>query len=217
MHDRHLIVSVFSLGRAALDRGQASHSASSCIVLQMVPVRLAKRQPEETFFTVFIFSVLFLFSLSITPGHSLCLFLLFLFYFRPYSISSPSPSSPCHLSIAILSPLSFLLEDSRCKQSSSQRHTLHTISLAFKGVEYSQLCWKLNSLKPPFPLQQFIVGEFSVFGEQLGLSRGWCQRAPIVPCSAAVSPSFCDRKEQISNVYFTFLNTQKVYAALQGG
>lgn len=215
--DQHLSVSVFSLGWVELpvDRGQASHSASSCIVLQMVPVRLAKRQPEETFFTVFIFSVLFLFSLSITPGYSLCLFLLFLFYFCPYSISPPSPSSPCHPSISILFPLSFLLEDSRCKQSSSQRHTLHTISLAFKGVEYSQLCWKLNSLKPPFPLQQFIVGEFSVFGEQLGLSRGWCQRAPIVPCSTAVSPSFCDRKEQISNVHFTFLYIQKVYPAVR--
>lgn len=79
-----------------LDRGQASHSAGSCIVLQMVPVRPAKRQPEETFFTVFIFSVLFLFSLSITPGHSLCLSLsaFFPFYFCPYSISPPSPSSP---------------------------------------------------------------------------------------------------------------------------
>lgn len=83
MHDQHLAVSVFSLGRVELDRVQASHSVTSCIVLQMVPVRLAKRQPEETFFTVFIFSVLFLFSLSITPGHSLSLFLLSLFYFRP--------------------------------------------------------------------------------------------------------------------------------------
>lgn len=96
-----------TLGRVELDRGPASHSASSCIVLQMVPVRLAKRQPEETFFTVFIFSVLFLFSLSITPGHSLCLFLLFLFYFRPYSISPPSPSSPCHPPISILFPSVF--------------------------------------------------------------------------------------------------------------
>lgn len=87
--------------------------------------------------------------------------------------------------------LSLLLEDTRCKQSSSQRHTLHTISLAFKGVEYGQLCWKLNSLKPPFPLQRRIVGEFSAFGEQLGLSRGWCQRAPIVPCATAVSPPPC--------------------------
>lgn len=91
MHDQHLTVGVFSLAQVELDRGQASHSASSCIVLQMVPVRLAKRQPEETFFTVFIFSVLFLFSLSITPGHSLCLFLLSLFYFRPYSISPTQP------------------------------------------------------------------------------------------------------------------------------
>lgn len=84
--------------------------------------------------------------------------------------------------------LSLRLEDTRCKHSSTQRHTPHTIFLAFKGWEYSQLCWKLNSLKPPIPPQQFIVGEFSVFGERLELSRGWCQRAPIVPCSAAVSP-----------------------------
>lgn len=122
---------------------------------------------------------------------------------------------------------------------------LHTISLAFKGVEYSQLCWKLNSLKPPFPLQQFIVGEFSVFAERLGLSRGWCQRAPIVPCSTAVSPptttsphphrlllrlpttfpfffswhSFCDREENfrafISQDIFNFSCLWVVYSVVQ--
>ncbi|KAI4814129.1 hypothetical protein KUCAC02_003335, partial [Chaenocephalus aceratus] len=48
-------------------------------------------------------------------------------------------------------------EDTHCKQSPSQRRTPHTISLAFKGVEYGQLCWRLNSLKPPFLLQRFIV------------------------------------------------------------
>lgn len=164
----------FLWGCGELDRGQTSHSTSSSIVLQTVPASLAKRQPEETFSTLLVFSVLFSFflSLSISPSHSVLFVLPFLLtpshYFCPHAISPPGLSLP---SLVFLS-LSLLLEDTRCKQSSSQRRTLHTISLAFKGVEYSQLCWKLNSLKPPFPLQRFIVGEFSVFGERLGLSRG---------------------------------------------
>lgn len=183
----------FLWGCGELDRGQTSHSTSSSIVLQTVPASLAKRQPEETFSTLLVFSVLFLlpfffYSLSLPVIQSSSFFL----FFHTISVPTPSPHPAClrHLSLfsLVFLSLSLLLEDTRCKQSSSQRHTLHTISLAFKGVEYSQLCWKLNSLKPPFPLQQFIVGEFSVFGERLGLSRGWCQRAPIVPCSTAVSP-----------------------------
>lgn len=137
----------------------------------------------------FSFSLyVFFFTLYLSQSFSL---ILSPFSFLTISVPVLSPHPAClrHLAISLVFlSLSLLLEDTRCKQSSSQRHTLHTISLAFKGVEYSQLCWKLNSLKPPFPLQQFIVGEFSVFGEQLGLSRGWCQRAPIVPCSTAVSP-----------------------------
>ncbi len=164
----------------------------------------------------FSFSLYFFFfyslSLPVIQSHSFPPFLL-----HSLTISVPAfPHPACLLSVSLVFlSLSLLLEDIRCKQSSSQRHTLHTISLAFKGVEYSQLCWKLNSLKPPFPLQQFIVGEFSVFGEQLGLSRGWCQRAPIVPCSTAVSlpprlpstfPSFPDthfvtEKWHFRNVY----------------
>lgn len=121
----------------------------------------------------FSFSLYFFFySLSLPVIQSYSFFL----FFRTISVPTPSPHPAClrHLSLfsLVFLPLSLLLEDTLCKQSSSQRHTLHTISLAFKGVEYSQLCWKLNSLKPPFPLQQFIVGEFSVFGERLGLSRG---------------------------------------------
>ena len=135
------------------------------------------------------FSFFLTLSLPVTQSYSFPLFFL-----HSCTISVPHHSpAPCPSSSSLRSlpsfPLSLLLEDTRCKQSSSQRRTLHTISLAFKGGEYGQLCWKLNSLKPPFPLQQFIVGEFSVFGEQLGLSRGWCQRAPIVPRSTAVSPS----------------------------
>ena len=163
----------FLWGCVELDRGQTSHSTSSSIVLQTVPARLAKRQPEETFSTLLVFSVLSFFcslSLPVIQSYS-----FFPFLFLTISVPTPSPHPAClrHLSISLFFlSLSLLLEDTRCKQSSSQRHTLHTISLAFKGVEYVQLCWKLNSLKPPFPLQQFIVGEFSVFGEQLGLSRG---------------------------------------------
>lgn len=179
----------FLWGCVELDRGQTSHSTSSGIVLQTVPARLAKRQPEETFSTLLVFSVLSPHpALYLSQSFSL---ILSSFSFLTISVPTPSPHPAClrHLSVSLVFlSLSLLLEDTRCKQSSSQRHTLHTISLAFKGVEYSQLCWKLNSLKPPFPLQQLIVGEFSVFGEQLGLSRGWCQRAPIVPCSTAVSP-----------------------------
>lgn len=170
----------FLWGRVELDRGQTSHSTSSSIVLQTVPVRLAKRQPEETFSTLLVFSLLFFFpsplsslSLPVIQSYSFSLFFS-LTISVPHAVSPPCPVfavSP-FLSRLFLPSLSLLLEDVRCKQSSSQRHTLHTISLAFKGVEYGQLCWKLNSLKPPFPLQQFIVGEFSVFGEQLGLSRG---------------------------------------------
>lgn len=52
----------FLWGCVELDRGKTSHFASSSIVLQMVPVRRAKRLPEETFFTLFIFSILFLFT-----------------------------------------------------------------------------------------------------------------------------------------------------------
>lgn len=200
----------FVWGCGELDRGQTSHSTSSSIVLQTVPASLAKRQPEETFSTLLVFTALFLNSLSLAviQSHS---FFFFLLHSWSISVHTPSPHPAClrHLSVSLVFlSLSLLLEDTGCKQSSWQRHTLHTISLAFKGVEYSQLCWKLNSLKPPFPLQQFIVGEFSVFGEQLGLSRGWCQRAPIVPRYAAVSPttpppfnlpffswhSFCDKK-----------------------
>lgn len=184
----------FLWGCGELDRGQTSHSTSSSIVLQTVPASLAKRQPEETFSTLLVFSVLFLllfffFTLYLSQSFSL---LRSSFSFALFLSPRRLPTLAClrHLSLfsLVFLSLSLLLEDTRCKQSSSQRHTLHTISLAFKGVEYSQLCWKLNSLKPPFPLQQFIVGEFSVFGERLGLSRGWCQRAPIVPCSTAVSP-----------------------------
>lgn len=180
----------FLWGCGELDRGQTSHFTSSSIVLQTVPASLAKRQPEETFSTLLVstFSFFFfLFTLYLSRSFSLIRFSFSSIqshYFCPQTISHSGLSSP---SLVFLL-LSLLLEDTRCKQSSSQRHTLHTISLAFKGVEYSQLCWKLNSLKPPFPLQQFIVGEFSVFAERLGLSRGWCQRAPIVPCSTAVSP-----------------------------
>lgn len=156
-----------------LDRGQTSHSTSSSIVLQTVPGRLAKRQPEETFSTLLVFSLLFFFTLSLPVTHSYSFFLFFytVALFLSHAIL---PTLAVFAIPAFLSSfsLSLLLEDTRCKQSPSQRRTLHTISLAFKGVEYGQLCWKLNSLKPPFPLQQFIVGEFSVFGEQLGLSRG---------------------------------------------
>lgn len=159
-----------------LDRGQTSHSTSSSIVLQTVPGRLAKRQPEETFSTLLVFSPYFsFFSLYLSQSLSLILSsfsFIQLHYFCPTPFSPPCLSSPSLRFLSSFS-LSLLLEDTRCKQSPSQRHTLHTISLAFKGVEYGQLCWKLNSLKPPFPLQRFIVGEFSVFfGEQLGLSRG---------------------------------------------
>lgn len=126
------------------------------------------------------YSFFFTLSLPVTHSYSFFLFFYTVALFLSHAIL---PTLPVFAIPAFLSSfsLSLLLEDTRCKQSPSQRRTLHTISLAFKGVEYGQLCWKLNSLKPPFPLQQFIVGEFSVFGEQLGLSRGWCQRAPIVP------------------------------------
>lgn len=174
----------------------------------------------------FSFSLyIFFFTLYLSQSFSLILFSLFLFLTISVPLCClPTPACLRHLAVSLVFlSLSLLLEDTRCKQSSSQRHTLHTISLAFKGVEYSQLCWKLNSLKPPFPLQQFIVGEFSVFGEQLGLSRGWCQRAPIVPCSYCSVPStpppfnlpffswhsFCDRKRGepgmcVSHVFFFF-------------
>lgn len=175
----------FLWGCVELDRGQTSHSTSSSIVLQTVPARLAERQPEET---LFWFSLcFFFFTLYLSQSFSL---ILSSFFFSHYFCLPTLPVFAIPPFSSFLS-LSLLLEDTRCKQSSSQRHTLHTISLAFKGVEYGQLCWKLNSLKPPFPLQQYIVGEFSAFGEQLGLSRGWCQRAPIVPCATAVSPPPC--------------------------
>lgn len=111
-------------------------------------------------------------SLYLSQSFSPILSSLFFFHSATISVLMPSPHTVC-LSISVVFPsLSLLLEDTGCKQSSSQRRALHTISLAFKGVEYGQLCWKLNSLKPPFPLRRLIVGEFSVFGEQLGLSRG---------------------------------------------
>lgn len=125
----------------------------------------------------FSFSLHFFFPLSFTRYLSQLFSLILPFLLRSHTISVPHhlPAAAC-LRHAAVSPVfvspSLLLEDTRCKQSSSQRRTLHTIALAFKGVEYSQLCWKLNSPKPPFPLQRFIVGEFSVSGEQLGLSRG---------------------------------------------
>lgn len=162
----------FLWGCGELDRGQTSHSTSSSIVLQTVPARLAKRQPEETLSTLLVFSVLLCtLSFPVTQSYSFFLSFYTVALFLSHTIL---PNLPVFAISPFLSSfsLSLLLEDTRCKKSSSQRHMLHTLSLAFKGVEYRQLCWKLNSLKPPFPLQQFIVGEFSVFGEQLGLSRG---------------------------------------------
>lgn len=173
-----------------MDRGQTSHSTSSSTVLQMVPVSLAHNlsDNQRRHSLPFSFSLYFCFhSLSLPVIHS---FPFFLFFYTVALFLSPHcPPNPACLwpSLVFFFP-SLRLEDTRCKHSSTQRRMPHTIFLAFKGWEYSQLCWKLNSLKPPFPPQQFIVGEFSVFGERLELSRGWCQRAPIVPCSAAVSP-----------------------------
>lgn len=189
MHDRHLIVSVFfgAVVNWIEDKRHTSLVAALSFRRSCEPGETTTRGDILYPSRFYLFFFFFLFTLYLSRSFSLIRFSFSSIqshYFCPQTISHSGLSSP---SLVFLL-LSLLLEDTRCKQSSSQRHTLHTISLAFKGVEYSQLCWKLNSLKPPFPLQQFIVGEFSVFAERLGLSRGWCQRAPIVPCSTAVSP-----------------------------
>lgn len=70
---------VFFGGCGELDRGQTSHSTSSSIVLQTVPARLAKRQPEETFSTLLVslstFLFLFAYSLSRSVIRSYSFFL----------------------------------------------------------------------------------------------------------------------------------------------
>lgn len=119
--------------------------------------------------STFIHSVQFSPSPSFTQLHLFC-------------TSACFSCSCCHHLSAFL-----LLEDTPNKWSFPQRYILHTIFLAFNWAECNQLCWKLNSLTPPFPLQQFIVDELNVFGEQLLLSRGWCQREAIVPLCCSVS------------------------------
>lgn len=238
MHDRHLIVSVFfgAVVNWIEDKRHTSLVAALSFRRSCEPGETTTRGDILYPSRFYLFFFFFLFTLYLSRSFSLIRFSFSSIqshYFCPQTISHSGLSSP---SLVFLL-LSLLLEDTRCKQSSSQRHTLHTISLAFKGVEYSQLCWKLNSLKPPFPLQQFIVGEFSVFAERLGLSRGWCQRAPIVPCSTAVSPttttsphphrlllrlpttfpfffswhSFCDREENFGALFHKIFLTFLVY------
>lgn len=176
MHDRHLIVSVFfgAVVNWIEDKRHTSLVAALSFRRSLRAWRNDNQRRHSLPFSFLPFLFFFpppLFTLYLSRPFSLIRFSFSSIqshYFCPQTISHSGLSSP---SLVFLL-LSLLLEDTRCKQSSSQRHTLHTISLAFKGVEYSQLCWKLNSLKPPFPLQQFIVGEFSVFAERLGLSRG---------------------------------------------
>lgn len=101
----------FLWGCGELDRGQTSHSTSSSIVLQTVPASPAKRQPEETFSTLLVFSVLPPLhpQLSISPSHSALFVLPFLFtqshYFCPLTIS---PSCLPVFAISLF-PLSFSL------------------------------------------------------------------------------------------------------------
>lgn len=184
MHDWHLIVSVFSFGLLNWIEDKRHTPLVSALSFRR-SLRGLPSESQRRHSLLFSFSLYFFLS-ALYLSRSFSLFFLSSLFVSLHCLPAlpvfTIPPFPSILS------LSLLLEDTRSKQSSSQRHTLHTISLAFKGVEYGQLCWKLNSLKPPFPLQRFFVGEFSVFGEQLGLSRGWCQRAPIVPCATAVSP-----------------------------
>lgn len=123
----------------------------------------SQRRPSLPFsFRSPLFSFFFLY---LAQSFSLIIFLLFIYTVQLFL----SPHHPACLRHRSISPsLSLLLEDTRCKQSPSQRRTPHTISLAFKGVEYGQLCWRLNSLKPPFLLQRFIVGESVSLVSSLG-------------------------------------------------
>lgn len=164
MHDWHLIISVFFLAGANWIEDRR-HTPLVAALSFRRSLRVWPSDNQRKHSLPVSFSLYFFF---FSRSHSVLSVFPFLLHGQAISVSTPSfhPGRLCHLSVSLVFfSVSLLLEDTRCKQSSSQRHTLHTISLAFKGGEYSQLCWKLNSLKPPFPLQQFIVGEVGVFGE----------------------------------------------------
>lgn len=187
MHDRHLIMSVFFVAVANwIEDKRHTPLVAALSFRQSLWAWQSDNQRRHSL--PFSFSLYFFFTLYLFQSFSPCAFFLFFHTVALFLSPCRLPVPACLRSRSVLLvffSLCLLLEDTSCKQSSSQRHTLHTISLAFKGGEYSQLCWKLNSLKPPFPLQQFIVGEFGVFGEQ-----AWAVQR-LMPEGAYCSTFYC--------------------------
>lgn len=159
-----------------LDGGQTSHSTTSSIVLQTAPASPAKRQPEETF----LFSLFSSMWRFISQRYSVLLLFGTIAPFLPRTAMPVFATSPVFLCL--------LLEDTCWKAKPLTMAIPHTISLAFIALEYRQLCWKLNSQKPPSRCSGALWAS-GVCGAFFRPSRGWCQRAPIVPRSTAVLTS----------------------------